>query len=126
MKEIKRGDVVYVDLGQHGKGSIQSGMRPCLVLSNNKSNRYSTNLCVCPFSGKLKDNPVHVKVKPSDVKGYFLKESDCLAEQIVTIDKKQVVSKVGHIPEDSEIMQAINKAVCMQLGISEVEKRGVK
>ena len=118
MNNIKRGDVIYVDLGQHANSSIQSGMRPCVVLSNNKSNRYSTNLCVCPFSGKLKDNPVHVKVKPSDVQGYFLKESDCLAEQIVTIDKKQVVSKVGHIPEDSEIMRKINQAVCMQLGIA--------
>ena len=118
MNNIKRGDVIYVDLGQHANSSIQSGMRPCVVMSNNKSNRYSTNLCVCPFSGKLKDNPVHVKVKPSDVQGYFLKESDCLAEQIVTIDKKQVVSKVGHIPEDSEIMQKINQAVCMQLGIA--------
>lgn len=117
MNNIKRGDVIYVDLGQHANSSIQSGMRPCVVLSNNKSNRYSTNLCVCPFSGKLKDNPVHVKVKPSDVQGYFLKESDCLAEQIVTIDKKQVVSKVGHIPEDSEIMQKINQAVCVQLGL---------
>ena len=73
---------------------------------------------MCPFSGKLKENPVHVKVKPSDVQGYFLKESDCLAEQIVTIDQKQVVSKVGHIPEDSEIMQKINRAVRMQLGIA--------
>ena len=117
MKDIKRGDIIYVELGQHANSSIQSGMRPCVVLSNNKSNKYSTNLCVCPFSGKLKDNPVHVKVKPSDVQGYFLKESDCLAEQIVTIDKKQVVSKVGHIPEDSEIMQKINEAVCMQLGM---------
>ena len=68
----------------------------------------------------LQDNPVHVKVKPSDVQGYFLKVSDCLAEQIVTIDKKQVVSKVGHIPEDSEIMQKINRAVCMQLGIGQL------
>ena len=118
MKDIKRGDVIYVDLGQHANSSIQSGLRPCVVLSNNINNRYSTNLCVCPFSGKLKDNPVHVKVKPSDVDGYFLKESDCLAEQIVTIDKKQVASKVGHIPEDSEIMQKINRAVCMQLGMA--------
>ena len=118
MREFKRGDIIYVDLGHHANSSIQSGMRPCIVLSNNISNHYSTNLCVCPFTGKLKDNPVHVKVKPSDVQGRFLKESDFLAEQIVTIDKKQVVSKVGRIPEDSEIMQAINKAVCMQLGIA--------
>ena len=118
MKDFKRGDIIYVDLGKHGNSSIQSGMRPCLVISNYKNNRYSTNLCVCPFSAKLKDNPVHVKVQPSDVNGYFLKESDCLVEQIVTIDKKQVVSKVGNIPENSDVMQAINKAVCMQLGVS--------
>ena len=117
MKDFKRGDVIYVDLGQHVNSSVQSGMRPCVVLSNNKSNRYSTNLCVCPLSGQLKDNPVHVKVKPSDVEGYLLKESDFLAEQIVTIDKKQGVSKVGHNPDNSELMQKINEAVCMQLGM---------
>ncbi len=117
MKDFRRGDVLYVDLGQHANSSIQSGLRPCIVLSNNKNNQYSTNLCVCPFSGKIKENPVHVKVKPSDVKGCFTKESDCLAEQIVTIDKKQVVSKAGHIPEESEIMQKIIRAVCIQLGM---------
>ena len=117
MKDIKRGDILYIDLGQHINSSVQSGMRPCIVMSNNVNNRYSTTLCVCPFSGKIKENPVHVKVKPSDVKGYFLKDSDCLAEQITTVDKRQIVSKVGHIPEDSEIMQAIDRAVRMQLGI---------
>ena len=35
----------------------------------------------------------------------------------MTIDKKQVVSKVGHIPDNSELMQKINEAVCMQLGM---------
>ena len=117
MKDFKRGDIVYVDLGQHANSSVQSGMRPCIVVSNNKNNLYSTNLCVCPFSGKIKENPVHVKVKPSDVRGCFRKISDCLAEQIVTIDKKQVISKVGHVPEDSPIMRAINRAMCLQLGI---------
>ena len=71
MKDFRSGDVIYVNLGHHANCSIQSGMRPCVVLSNNKSNRYSTNLSVCPFSGQLKDNPVHVKVKPSDGEGYL-------------------------------------------------------
>ena len=121
MKDIKRGDILYIDLGNHVNSSVQSGMRPCIVVSNNVNNRYSTTLCVCPFSGKIKENPVHVKMKPSDVKGYFLKESDCLAEQITTVDKRQIVSKVGHIPEDSEIMRKINKAICMQLQMCYVE-----
>ena len=119
MKDIKRGDILYIDLGNHVNSSVQSGMRPCIVVSNNVNNRYSTTLCVCPFSGKIKENPVHVKVKPSDVNGYFLKDSDCLAEQITTVDKRQIVSKVGHIPEDSEIMKKINKSVCLQLGFVE-------
>lgn len=126
MKDIKRGDILYIDLGQHVNSSVQSGMRPCIVMSNNVNNRYSTTLCVCPFSGKIKENPVHVKVKPSDVKGYFLKDSDCLAEQITTVDKRQIVSKVGHIPEDSEVMRAINKAVCIQLEIGNIERREAK
>ena len=117
MTEIKRGDVLYIDLGQHIDSSIQSGVRPCIVLSNNLNNRYSTNLCVCPFSSKLKNNPVHVRVKPEDVDGNFLRESDCLAEQIVTVDKKRVLNKIGHIPEESDVMQAINRAVRIQLGM---------
>lgn len=126
MKDIKRGDILYIDLGHHANSSVQSGLRPCIVMSNNVNNKYSTTLCVCPFSGKIKENPVHVKVKPSDVKGYFLKDSDCLAEQITTVDKRQIVSKVGHIPEDSEVMRAINKALCMQLEICDFERRGEK
>ena len=39
MKQIIRGDVIYVDLGQHPKTSIQSGVRPCVVVSNNKNNK---------------------------------------------------------------------------------------
>lgn len=117
MKEYKRGDIIYVDLGQHPNSSVQSGVRPCLVVSNDINNQYSPNLCVCPFSGKLKTNPVHVRVKPRDVKGYFMKESDCLVEQIVTIDKKKVMSKVGHIPADATVMLMINDAIRKQLSV---------
>ena len=123
MEKFKRGDIVYVDLGQHPNSSIQSGIRPCLVVSNNINNKYSPNLCVCPFSGKLKNNPVHVRVKPRDVDGYFMKESDCLVEQIVTIDKKKVMSKIGNIPDDSAVMREINKALSLQLGINDIEKK---
>ena len=121
MTEIKRGDVLYIDLGQHTDSSIQSGVRPCIVVSNNLNNRYSTNLCVCPFTSKLKENPVHVRIRPEDVDGYFLRESDCLAEQIVTVDKKRVLNKIGHISEDSDVMQAINRAIRLQLGMERMK-----
>ena len=53
MKQIIRGDVIYVDLGQHPKTSIQSGVRPCVVVSNNKNNKYSNTLSVCPCTSRI-------------------------------------------------------------------------
>lgn len=117
MLRVKRGDVIYVNLGQYKGNSVTTGMRPCLVLSNNKSASSSKTLCVCPFTTKMKDNPVHVKVVPKDVVGYLEKESEILPEQVVTIDKRMIMSKVGHIPEESDVMKVINYAVCLQFGL---------
>lgn len=117
MKQLVRGDVVYVDLGQHVHSSVQSGMRPCLVISSYPS---STVANVCPFTAKLdkKHIPVHVKINPDDVKGYLEKTSLLLVEQITTIDKRKVISKVGHIPEESEIMAQVDAAITRQLCLS--------
>ena len=124
MKDFYRGDVIYVDLGQHPKSSVQSGIRPCIVVSNDKNNHYANVLSVCPCSCKLKDIPVHVRLQPKDVNGYFEKESDFLAEQIVTVDRRKVISKAGRIPKDSRAMQAIDNAIRLQLGLSSENKAG--
>lgn len=117
MKQLLRGDIVYVDLGQHTHSSVQSGMRPCLVISSYPS---STVANVCPFTAKLdkKHIPVHVRVEPSDVRGYLEKPSLLLVEQITTIDKRKIISKVGHIPETSEIMTKVDAAITRQLCIA--------
>lgn len=117
MMSFNRGDVIYIDLGQHPKSSVLSGIRPCIVISNNKNNRYTHILNVCPCSCKLKDIPVHVRILPKNVNGYFEKESDFLAEQIVTVDKRKVISKVGSINNDSEVMSKINEVIKLQLGL---------
>ena len=113
-----RGDLVLTDLGQHKGLSVQSGIRPCIVLSNNMSNQHSTILNVFPLTTQIKDCPVHVIVGKTDVNGY-LKECSCfLGEQPVTIGKSQVIRKVGHISENSETMRKITDAVMLQLGLS--------
>lgn len=121
IKNLYRGDIVYISLPQQ-RGSIQAGFRPCVVVSNNKSNKYSKIVNLIPFSSKIKHNPVHVKVHPSDVSGYFEKESDALVEQIVTRSIDEIVSKVGHLNEKSEIMRSINRSIALQLGITSYEK----
>lgn len=120
-KKIYRGDIVYISL-PHQRGCIQSGYRPCIVVSNNLSNKHSKIVNLIPFSTKIKHNPVHVKVKPEDVRGYFESESDALAEQIVTRNMSEIISKVGHLDESSEIMKAINHSIALQLGLSALEQ----
>ena len=117
MQEFRRGDIVYVDLGQRVNSSVQTGIKMCLVLSNNRSNHYSKILSVCPMTSKSKDNPVHVKVRIGDVHGHFTKDLECLAEQITTVDKRQVLSKMGKIKEDTSVFKKINEALCLQLGL---------
>lgn len=113
-----RGDLVLVNLGQHKGLSVQSGIRPCVILSNNMSNQYSTILNVFPMTTQIKECPVHVIVGKTDVNGY-LKESSCfLGEQPVTIGKSQVLRKVGHISEESDTMKRIAEAIMLQLGLS--------
>lgn len=107
MKEIVRGDIIYVDLGQHPKSSVQSGLRTFLVASDDRNNQFSFVLNVCSFISKQdkKFISVHVQVHPDDVNVFFKMISVFMPEQIVTIDKKKIISKLGHIDSNSEIMR---------------------
>lgn len=53
MKQIVRGDVIYVDLGAKYRGSVQGGIRPVVVISNNRANKYSTVITVVPLSSHI-------------------------------------------------------------------------
>lgn len=67
-----------------------------------------------------KDKPVHVQIKSDEVNGYHLKQlSDLLAEDIVTVSKDAVRGTVGFIKNDSEVMDKINYALKLHLGMIE-------
>ena len=40
----------------------------------------------------------------------------------MTIDRKQVISKIGHIDEDSELMKLLEQAIAMQFDFHFVGK----
>ena len=124
MQEIKRGAIVYVDLGIHPKSSVQSGIRPCVVVSNNRNNRYSNILSVCPCTAKVlkKKIPTHVDLKISQVQGRFEKDSIILVEQIATVDKRMVISIMGCVSSESEVMSSVDKALSLQLGMEQMDE----
>lgn len=83
-------------------------------------------ISVVPLSSKLKDNPVHVIVDPSEIRGYALSNrSDFMPEDIQTLNKGCVRFKSGYIPGESEIREAMDRAMIMQLNLLPVARKMV-
>lgn len=97
--EINRGDIFYVDLGEtKGKTSIQTGIRPAIIISNKKCNSFSPILLVAPLTSKIKrtDLPIHIKLTKDKENGLEF-NSIVLLEQIRAIDRNKIFTKVGSV-----------------------------
>jgi len=112
-KEIKRGDIVYIDLGKLHNGSIQDGYRPCVIIQNDIGNKYSPCVIVCPLTSRGKKSmPTHVDVGIED--GLY-SDSVVLCEQIQTRCKSEIKTRaILHLSDKK--MDEINKALAISIG----------
>lgn len=113
LNSLRRGDVVFMDLPKNENSSVQYGLRPCVIMSNQKAINSSTVLNVLPITSKNKRcNKLHIPV--SHECGLKL-DSIVLAEQILTVSKNLIKNKIGKVPDDK--MKEINKVVMNQLSL---------
>jgi mRNA interferase MazF len=103
--DIRWGDVYYADLPIKEHSVVQGGRRPVVVVSNNVGNAYSSAINIVPLTSNMKklDLPVHVPVD------CLPRPSMALCEQTTTIDKHQLVNRVGVVPRN--IMDQIINAI---------------
>lgn len=112
----KRGDIYFVNFGEKD-GSKQGGIRPALVVSNNKANLHSPVVTVVPLSARVwkkKYLPTHVQIPKRKSCGLD-KPSMALAEQVETLDKKRLGEKIGEVLDDM-VMQQVTVALQIQIG----------
>ena len=113
MKKIKRGEIYFADLSLN-LGSEQNGVRPVLILQNNKGNEYSPTTIIAPMTSIIKRSlPTHIKLDSNT----NVLSSTVLLEQIRTIDKQRLLNKIGSIT-DLE-MKRVEKAINVSLGMRE-------
>lgn len=115
-----RGDIYNVDFGKNIGTSKQCGVRPAVVVSNNKANRHSPVINVVPLTSKIKKKrflPTHVLVSVSAGRG-LNRCSLALAEQVETIDKDNLLDRKGSITSNA-VMEQITKALQIQIGVYE-------
>lgn len=115
--KIRRGDIIVADLGQH-ETSIQSGIRPCIVVSNNMANRHSPVITVVPLTSKIRKKeylPTHVFLN-----GYENTALNChslaLCEQITSVACSEILDVAGQVNERKMI--EIGHAISIQCGLA--------
>jgi len=104
---ISRGEIYYVDLGEV-LGSEQGGIRPMVVIQNDKGNHFSPTVIMAAMTSKTKnDIPTHVEL---DTSGTGLEKfSTVLLEQVRTIDKKRLQKRAGKLKP--ECIEQVNHAL---------------
>ena len=116
MKEgwrYRRGDLYLADLGK-ADGSKQCGIRPVVLLQNDKANYHAPTVTIAPLTtrtGKKAKQPTHYLLKKA--KG-LAAPSMVLAEQMITLDKKHIIRYLGKVSPAQ--MQGIDEAVKVHLG----------
>ncbi|MBD5527518.1 MAG: type II toxin-antitoxin system PemK/MazF family toxin [Lachnospiraceae bacterium] len=111
-QEMKRGDIFYADL-RPVIGSEQGGIRPVLIIQNDVGNRHSPTVICAAITSKMNKAklPTHIELSAQE---YDMdKDSVILLEQLRTIDKKRLKTKVCHL--EGEIMQKVNRGLRISL-----------
>lgn len=109
---IKRGDVYYADLSPV-VGSEQGGVRPVVVVQNDKGNRYSKTIIVAPVSKKMSKPPIPTHVIFSVESLSYV--SMILCEQLRTIDKKRLGQWICTLDENT--IERVDHAIRVSLSL---------
>lgn len=115
--KIRRGDIIIADLGQH-ETSIQSGIRPCVVISNNIANRHSPVITVVPLTSKIHKKeylPTHVFLNGYRNTGLG-RHGLALCEQITSVAFSDILEVTGRV--SGKKMAEIGNAVKVQCGLA--------
>ena len=112
--EITRGDVFYADLGDV-VGSEQGGLRPVLVIQNDVGNRFSPTVIIAAITSRLSKAklPTHIELNKDD--NNLHKDSIVLLEQIRTLSKLRLKSKITTLPKN--VMRQIDIAIMISFGL---------
>lgn len=100
----KQGDICYMDFAPT-KGHEQTGLRPAIVISKEKFNKYTKMAIICPITTNTKKFPTHYELlSTKKIKG------SVLCEHIRSIDfNARKLSFVEKIEQDEfeEIIDVI-------------------
>lgn len=109
-------EIWMADLGEKS-GSVQSGRRPVLIVSNDKNNVYSSVVNVMPMTTKMnkRNLPCHVELYNYERFGLNA-PSTIMVEQLTSIDKSNLLFRIGKV-DDNNVLSEICRAMTAQFPV---------
>lgn len=112
----RRGDIFFANLNPV-IGSEQGGIRPVLILQNDRGNRFSRTTIVAAITSKAGKNrlPTHIILPAARYR--LENDSIVLLEQIRTIDKRRLKNRIARL-DDNGMLQ-LEEALRASLGLTQ-------
>lgn len=114
--DVRRGDIVYVDLGEgeETRGGEIYKQRPAVVIQNDIGNEESATTIIAPATSGHSGYPFQVNVAATT--------SDFERDSVVMLDQIRTVDIAGRILEvfgslDAGTMTEIDRAIAVSLGL---------
>ncbi len=111
----RRGEIWDVNWSP-GRGAEQQGMRPALIIQNDRGNASLTYplTIVASMSRTERELPLHVRIAPSEENG-LTDFTDVKCEQVMTIEKVRLIRRRGCI--SSEELSRVDTALKLSLNL---------
>lgn len=109
----KRGEIWWADIPKQENSRVQSGVRPVLIIANNKATKHSPVFQCVPLTTVIKKTelPTHVIL----TSGNLEKKTMALVEQTGLINSSDLKEKIGNI--SIRDMIEIEDAIAVQFGM---------
>lgn len=112
--KISRGDLYYYDFGKK-EGSIQSGIRPVMIVQADEFNTNAPTIIVASITTVMKKRYLPSHIILGEEFG-LKKPSMVLLEQIQTINKNDLLDYIGTI-DDKKLLRRINNTLKKTFGL---------
>ncbi|HYT28132.1 MAG TPA: type II toxin-antitoxin system PemK/MazF family toxin [Ktedonobacteraceae bacterium] len=111
----RRGEIWDVNWSP-GRGAEQQGIRPALIIQNDRGNASSAYplTIVASMSRTERELPLHVRIAPNEENG-LTDYTDVKCEQVMTIEKSRLLRKRGVIT--SEELTRVDIALKLSLNL---------
>lgn len=120
---IKRGDIWLIDFGPQTDENdhLQHGIRPVVIVSNNKANRNSPVLHCIPLTSKIHKKrylPTHIFINGYETEGLG-RHSIAECEQLQAVNFSSLISQIGSVSAFQMIRIEIGIAIQLALNLSD-------